>query len=189
MMNFLGQIPVKVSRPKGISMGFIATLENCPSVCLSIYPGCSRVPFQTNSWVFSLQNVDVGLIRSSHSRVQTNVVIAAPHKHGNPAEWKPQDKIHILAMEFIPGVTLLGYLTSYGKQWQNCYSQDKMCFPFLLTVLQEISLLGIQAINIFTAQQGALQNGTVEEMLQLVKQCSLYVGVSVRLREAIKPLH
>lgn len=59
----------------------------------------------------------------------------------------------------------------------------------LISSTLEISLLGIQAINIFTAQQGVLQSGTVEEMLQLVKQCSLYVGVSVRLREAIKPLH
>lgn len=59
----------------------------------------------------------------------------------------------------------------------------------LISGTLEISLLGIQARNIFTAQQGALQSGTVEEMVQLVKQCSLYVGVSVKLREAIKPLH
>lgn len=59
----------------------------------------------------------------------------------------------------------------------------------LISGTLEISLLGIQAINIFTAQQGALQSGTLWRMLQLVKQCSLYVGVSVRLREAIKPLH
>lgn len=59
----------------------------------------------------------------------------------------------------------------------------------LISGTSEVSLLGIQAINIFTAQQGALQSGTVRGMLQLVKQCSLYVGVSVRLREAVKPLH
>lgn len=59
----------------------------------------------------------------------------------------------------------------------------------LISGTLEISLLGIQAINISAAPPGAVQKGTVWGMLQLAKQCSLYAGASVRLREAIKPLH
>lgn len=58
----------------------------------------------------------------------------------------------------------------------------------LISGTLEISLLGVQAINIFTAQQGTLYSGIVWRMLQLVKKCSLCVGVSVTLTEAIKPL-
>lgn len=58
----------------------------------------------------------------------------------------------------------------------------------LISSTSEISLLGTQAINTGTASQ-ELCRGGLRGMLQLLKQCSLCVGVSFRLRQAIKPLH
>lgn len=53
-------------------------------------------------------------------------------------EGKPLEEIHILAMEFIPWLTLVGYPCSYYKQQQSCCSWEVVFPLFINSALGEL---------------------------------------------------